>query len=97
MSKIKAQDRSKQKGDVIYKLWRLDVEMWEEKIRWYLGLHYYKYSINKNGITFTKTRLWKYPSPVYLEKANTNLPISKDEARKKKEQVDGGTDKKNPS
>ncbi len=68
MSKVINLDPPK-KGDVIYKRFRTDKRLWEEKIRWFWKFHYYRYSIRYDGALKTHYRLWKYPNPKYLKQA----------------------------
>ena len=64
----------------LYKFWRKDKYLWEEKriIFWFIP--YYKYSIWKHGKTITHIKILKYPKPKYLKKAiKTTIYVGKQE------------------
>jgi hypothetical protein len=68
----------------IYKYWRTDKYLWEEKrvIFWFIP--YYKYSIWKDGKTTNKIRLAKYSKPTYIKKAiETKMYVDKKEFKEK--------------
>ena len=63
----------------IHKWYREDLNLWEEKKR-VLFFNLYVYSIFKDGKLNKKTRLFKYPNPVYLKAAlNTKIFVTKEE------------------
>ena len=47
----------------IYKWWRIDNNIWEEKVKILWFATYYKYSIWKEGKTHTHIKLKAYPNP----------------------------------
>jgi len=68
----------------IYKWWRIDKYLWEEKVIIFWFIPYYKYSIWKNGKTITHIKLIKYPNPKYLKKpVITTVYVGKKEFEEK--------------
>ena len=68
----------------LYKWWRADKYLWEEKriIFWFIP--YYRYTIFKNGKTFKHIKLWKYSEPKYLKKAiKSTIYVGKKEFEEK--------------
>ena len=68
----------------LYKWWRTDKYLWEEKriIFWFIT--YYRYTIFKNGKTFEHIKLWKYSEPKYLKKAiKSTIYVGKKEFEEK--------------
>jgi len=68
----------------LYKWWRTDKYLWEEKkiIFWFIP--YYRYSIWKDGKTITHIKIKKYAKPKYLKKAiNTTIYVGKKEFEEK--------------
>lgn len=68
----------------LYKWWRADKYLWEEKriIFWFIP--YYKYSIFKEGKTIKHIKLKKYSKPKYLNKAiKTTIYVGKKEFEEK--------------
>lgn len=64
----------------IYKWWRIDNNIWEEKVKILWFATYYKYSIWKEGKTHTHIKLKAYPNPKYLKKAHeTKIYVGKKE------------------
>lgn len=53
----------------LYKWWRIDCNLWEEKIKTLWFLTYYKYSIWIEGEIHTHIKIKIYPKPKYLKKA----------------------------
>jgi hypothetical protein len=50
----------------IYKWWRTDCELWEEKVKIFTFITYYEYSIWKNGVTYKKLRFKSKPKAKYI-------------------------------
>jgi hypothetical protein len=64
----------------IYKWWRIDCNIWEEKVKILWFINYYKYSIWIKGKTLTRIRFKIYPEPKYLKKAHeTKVYVGKKE------------------
>ena len=72
------------KSESIYKKWRKDVNLWEEKLLFFSLIHYYEYSIWKNGKVYKHIRFRRYSNPEYLDKAyETKVYIGKREFTEK--------------
>ena len=68
----------------VYKYWRMDVGLWEEKLLMLWFIPYYRYSIWKDGKTIKYIRLIKYSNPKYLKKAiKTVIYVGKKEFEEK--------------
>lgn len=64
----------------IYKYWRFDRNLWEEKVRVVWFISYYKYSIFKEGDIHTHIRFKIYPDPKYVKKAyQTRIYVGREE------------------
>ena len=69
---------------IIYKWWRTDKCLWEEKIVVFWFIHYYKYSIWRDGKNIEHIKIFKYSKPKYLKKAiKTTIYIGKKEFKDK--------------
>ena len=68
----------------IYKWYRLDKDLWEQKIVLFWFITVYRYSIWRMGKTTVKYRLLKYKNPEYLKKAiKTEIYVGKKEFEEK--------------
>lgn len=64
----------------LYKWWRTDCSIWEEKVKILWFINYYKYSIWKEGKAHTHIKFKIYPEPKYLKKAHeTKMYVGKKE------------------
>jgi hypothetical protein len=71
----------------VYKSWRVDLDLWEEKIKLFRFIVIYRYSIWRDGATHTHLRLRARPGADYLRSARvTRIRIN----RKEFEQVYNG-------
>jgi hypothetical protein len=68
----------------LYKWWRVDCNLWEEQIKIFWFITYYRYSIWKEGKTHTHIKFKIYPKPKYLKKAyETKIYVGKKEFKEK--------------
>lgn len=64
----------------LYKWWRIDNNLWEEKIKILWFITYYKYSIWREGKTHTHIKLKAYAEPKYFKKVHeTKVYVGKKE------------------
>ena len=51
----------------LYKWWRVDKNLWEEKVKMLWFITYYKYSIWIEGKAHTHIKFRTYPQPRYIK------------------------------